>query len=266
MLTLTVFSCTNAHTFIHTALSQMIDSIGAELVESVEEAATATHVIASDGKTKLRRTPKLMICICRVSKILSIEWLERSSIEQQILDTNDFLLLGDKEAEETYNFSMKETIENGILARRERGGVLGGWSVHICSNVAGNRAPSTKELTLIILAAGGKVLETLSESHVLDPLKTIVLTSDPNTEAQLAEHGVERVASLGAKIATTSWLFHTIITQKISNDSDAAAGTPNHGRGDDGTPQSGRQRSKRKAAAQSPTPGTSKRRKSTRKR
>ena len=44
----------------------MIHSLGAELVESVEDAATATHIIVSDGKTKLRRTPKLMICISRV--------------------------------------------------------------------------------------------------------------------------------------------------------------------------------------------------------
>ena len=76
----------------------MIHSIGAEVVDSLEQAATATRkshalvcshdwsvlivksclppdVIASDGKAKLRRTPKLMICICKTSNILSVDWL-----------------------------------------------------------------------------------------------------------------------------------------------------------------------------------------------
>ncbi|KAL7532955.1 hypothetical protein ACHAXR_004952, partial [Thalassiosira sp. AJA248-18] len=118
---------------------QMIETIGAEFVDSIEEAHTATHVIASDGRTKLRRTPKLMICLCRVSKILSMEWLEQSAKEQRVLDCHDFLLLGDEEAEKRYKFSMKETIRNGILARKNRGGVLGGWFVMICSGVAGNK-------------------------------------------------------------------------------------------------------------------------------
>jgi hypothetical protein len=50
----------------------MIHSIGAELVENVEDAATATHIIVSDGKAPLRRTPKLMICISK-ARILETE-------------------------------------------------------------------------------------------------------------------------------------------------------------------------------------------------
>lgn len=46
-------------------LVQMIRSIGAELVENIEDAVTATHIIVSDGNTPLRRTPKLMICISK---------------------------------------------------------------------------------------------------------------------------------------------------------------------------------------------------------
>jgi hypothetical protein len=195
----------------------MIETIGAEYVESIEEAHTATHVIATDGATALRRTPKLMICICRVAKILSIEWLEQSSKEQRILDTHDFLLLGDREAEKRYDFSMKETIRNGIQARKRRGGVLGGWFVYICSGVAGNRAPNMKEMHLIIEAGGGQVLKSLSNMNSFDPLKTIVLTSEPSTQSQLKEQGVAKVERLGAKILSTTWLFHTIITQKQVN-------------------------------------------------
>ena len=54
-------------------MTQMIETIGAELVDSIEEAHTATHVIASDGKTKLRRTPK-------VSFSVSLAWLIPPSI------------------------------------------------------------------------------------------------------------------------------------------------------------------------------------------
>ena len=75
-----------------------------------------------------------------------MEWLEQSAKEQRVLDTDDFLLLDNREAEKRYNFSMNETIRNGILARRKRGGVLGGWSVYICSGVAGNKAPNMKEM------------------------------------------------------------------------------------------------------------------------
>ena len=108
----------------------------------------ATHVIVSDGVVKLRRTPKLMICVCRTPQILSIEWLEQSAASQRVLDTDGYLLLNDREAEKRYNFSMEETIRHGTLARKKRGGVLGGWSVYICAGVAGNRAPTMKELHL----------------------------------------------------------------------------------------------------------------------
>jgi len=232
---------------------QMIDDIGAQLVVSIEEASTATHVIASDGKTKLRRTPKLMICVCRTSQILSIEWLEQSAKEQRVLDTNDFLLLGDKEAEKIYKFSMVETLENGRQARLDRGGVLGEWYVYICSGVAGNNAPSRKELNLLVEATGATLLRSLLVSDTsFDPLKTIIITSDPSTDAQRSGEGVERVTRLGAKLLSTSWLFQTIINQKIGEQRE------------DATPHSGKQRSKRKAVKSPPIQGN--RRKSSRKR
>lgn len=122
----------------------MIETIGAELVDSIRDAHKATHAIVTDGETTLRRTPKLMICMCRTENILGMGWLEASAKEQKILSTDNFLLLNDREAEKRYGFSMKETISLGILARRKKGGVLGGWSVYVCSGVAGNKAPNMK--------------------------------------------------------------------------------------------------------------------------
>lgn len=195
---------------------QMIDDIGAILVDKIEEAASATHVIATDGKTKLRRTPKLMICMCRTSNILTIDWLEQSAKEQKVLDATPFLLRGDREAEKTYTFSMAETLKNGQSAREDRGGVLGGWYVYICNGVAGNKAPSAKELKLLVDAAGATLLPSLSDKHVVDFAKTMVITSDPATKSQQKERGIDKVSSANRK--TTSWLFQTMITQTIDDD------------------------------------------------
>ena len=194
---------------------QMIETIGAEIVQSVEEAHTATHIIVTDGATKFRRTPKLMICICKSPNIVKLEWLEQSAKEQRVLDTTPYLLVDDKEAEKRYSFSMKGTIQNGIEVR-EKGGVLGGLYIYVCSGVAGNQAPSTKELNLIIEAAGGRVLPSLSTCKLLDPAKTYVLTSDPSTPSQWREPSVTNITKLGGKIVSTSWLFHVIITQCIN--------------------------------------------------
>ena len=107
---------------------------------------------------------------------------------------------------------MKETLRNGKDAR-QNGGVLAGYSFYICKGVADNNAPPMKVLQLIIEAAGGQVIKSLS--NTIDLSKTIVLTSDPSTAAQLAEKGVEQIGKLGS-ILSTSWLFHTMITQKFS--------------------------------------------------
>lgn len=201
----------------------------------------STDVIATDGKTKLRRTPKLMICFCKTSNILGIEWLEQSAKERKALEPQDFLLLNDREAENTYNFKLSDSFKNGAIARAERGGVLGGWHVYICAGVAGNKAPSTQELKLIVEAAGASMLYSLAEKKVIDPTKTIIITSDPAHKSQLKERGIDRVISMGGRICTTTWLFQTMITQSfadgVSNDRDKKIG----------------HRSKRKAATKSPS-------------
>jgi len=161
-----------------------------------------------------------MICFCKTSNILGIEWLEQSAREQKALDPHDFLLLSDREAENTYNFKLSDSFKNGAVARSERGGVLGGWHVYICAGVAGNKAPSTKELKLIVEAAGAAVLYSLTEKKVIDPTKTIIITSDPAHKSHLKERGVDRVASLGGRIRTTSWLFQTMITQSFADDNE----------------------------------------------
>jgi len=134
------------------------------------------------------------------------------------------------------------------------GGVLGGWSVYICRGVVGKNAPSSKEFALLIEAAGATMLRNLN--NVPTPDKTIVMTSDPLADDQRLEEGVEGATRRGAKLFTTTWLFHsTIITQQMCID----------GKGQS-TPTSGKQGRKQpqKAVKFSPESGGS--RKSSRKR
>jgi len=128
-----------------------IDDIGAELVESIKDANTVTHVIVSDGKRiSMRRTPKLMICLCNTSNVVSLQWLEQSAKKQTVLDTEPFLWLNDKKAQKAYNFDMEATLYNGTLARKKRGGLLGGWCVYICQGVAGNKCESRSYISSIL--------------------------------------------------------------------------------------------------------------------
>ena len=205
---------------------KMVESIGGELIEKVDDATTATHAIAGDGKTPLRRTPKLMICVCKIPNILNLDWLTKSSKAKEALDPKEFLLLNDTAAEKTYDFSMKETLKNGKAVRNQRGGLLGGWSVHFCKGVAGKKAPPEHELRLIVAAAGGTFLKTASARATkdVDASKMIIITSDPATAAQKADKDVKRLTSQGAKIFTTKWFFHAIITQHLSEIEDVPVG------------------------------------------
>lgn len=231
-----------------------IESIGGKILENVDEASNATHVIAGDGVTALRRTPKLMICISRTSNILNSNWLAASAKEGMPLDCGEYLLLGDRGAEKKYDFVMKETLVNGIAVRQEQDGLLSGWHVFFCKGVAGNRAPPAPELNLIVLAAGGANLRSLSarETKKVNPSKVIIITSDPATSAQTSAKDAVRMTSNGAKVFTTTWLFHCIITQTLDVDAATAAQPTEH----PSTPRSGR---KRKAAPESSRRSSSRR-------
>lgn len=65
---------------------------------------------------------------------LSMLLIEKSALQQKILHSKDFLVLNDKVAEATYDFSMREALENGKEARNN-GGVLAGFFFFICKKV-----------------------------------------------------------------------------------------------------------------------------------
>lgn len=190
----------------------MVKSLKGEIVEKVELAHTATHIIASNGTASLRRTPKLMIGLNFTPNIVSLSWLEMSAKAKKALaPTKQHLILSDEEAEEKYDFSMRQTLKTVKKRLKENDKLLGGWSVFVCKGVAGNKAPSTKELQLIVEAAGAIWLTSL-KNH-LDNENTIIVTSDPEKKSQLTK-AINTATDAGAKKRTTSWLFKALLTQE----------------------------------------------------
>lgn len=195
----------------------MIDGLGLTLIDDVDKAFTATHVIAGDSETSLRRTPKLMIAFCSTKNIVSLQWLLDSSKSKTILDPGHYLLLQDKSAESRYGISMKRTLLNGV-ERRKDGGLLAGWNILFCDGVAGNNAPSEYELELVVRSAGGRVIRSnqlpIDDSDVAR--KTIVIASHPLLAEQISSSEIIQVIAHGAGLPqTTKWLFDCIMHQKL---------------------------------------------------
>lgn len=194
-------------------MKKMAHSLKIGIVEGVLD---ATHVIAGDSKRSLRRTAKLMAALCITSNILKAEWLEESFRSRGLLSCNHYLLLNDAKAESVYSFSMRTTLREGN-ERRTAGGLLHGWSVYVCDEVAGNKAPKTDELKMMIYAAGGKWIthDDIPVPITDDPTHVIVLTSDPPLQSQLDDTHAQIAADNGAGFFTTSWLFDCMMHQKL---------------------------------------------------
>ena len=192
----------------------MVQNLGGVVIESINEASSATHVIGGDDSNPFRRTPKLMVALCSTSNILHLDWLIASKRQNRFLETRPYLLLRDRLGEKNYQFNMKETLQNGKM-RREEGGILSGWRIYVAKNVAGNKAPKQEDLNVIITSAGGDFLDELNSE--IDLSNVIVITSDPDTlpdhvEDQLAEDHVNDAA----EVFPTTWLFDVILHQKLS--------------------------------------------------
>merc|ERR1711935_791206 len=106
---------------------------------------------------------------------------------------------------------MKSTLREGNERRRD-GGLLAGWRILICTNVAGNKAPREIELFTMIGAAGGITISTdnIPLPPTDDPTHVIVITSDPPLPAQLQDPKCQVAAGNGAGFFTSTWFFHVV--------------------------------------------------------
>ena len=193
---------------------QKIKAIGGDILETTADAMNATHVIASEGDESIRRTPKLMIALCKTSNIVSMKWLEDSAKKRKALPTTQYLVLNDVEAERKYDFNMSNTLQNGDQLRREGHTIFNDCQVFVCKGVAGNKAPPEHELKLIVEAAGGKWIRTLPALKKLDVANTIIITSDPPDKGQLSAKNVAKAIASGIRSYTTSWLFNCLLRQE----------------------------------------------------
>jgi hypothetical protein len=190
-----------------------VTTIRGVLIEKIADAHNATHVIASDGKSEMRRTAKLMIALCRTSNIVSLDWLVKSAAEARALPCKDYLILDNEKVEQQYKFTMRHTLTN-LTRRLEQGTyLLDGWSVFVCTGVAGNKAPPEEEFRLVVEAAGASWL-TSPASRGLVHSKILIITSDPETKKQLSPKPVATALKNGATKRTTTWLFNAIMAQE----------------------------------------------------
>ena len=185
-------------------------------IEIVDNPLIATHVIAGDAENHLRRTANLMAALCVTPNILRAEWLEDCYKHKVIISPSHHTLLNDYIAEKAYSFSMKQTIKEGN-ERRKYGGLFNRWQILVCEGVAGNKAPKEAALRLMIEAAGGTWLDASLVPVPLeeDPTHVIVITSDPATPEQEADVKAKTAAESGAGFFTTSWLFDSLMHQKM---------------------------------------------------
>ena len=193
------------------------------MIEKVEDAHTATHVIAGDDKNPLRRTPKLMIGICRTSNIVYLDWLIKSAKTREPLACKDFLLLKDKEAEQNYGFKMRKSLQRGETLRQNGAFLLSEYWVYVCDGVAGKEGPPEKEFELIVDGAGGTWLSSIGARVMkdVDATKVIIISPEkPNRKKSKSseKRDVEKAIKLGAQKHPASWLFDCIINQKIDGE------------------------------------------------
>jgi hypothetical protein len=199
----------------------MIDKIpNARFVERTEDAHLATHVIASDGKQPLKRTPKLMIAMNKTPNIVLLDWLVESAKQGTALPCDKFLVK-DKEAEVVYGFRMEDTVKRIKEHLENETALLQGKLVYVCKGVAGNKAPSESEFKCIVEAAGGHWLPGLKDLPSMAQMpKLIIITSSEPKEAvkQVKIKAVVNAIKHGALQRTTSWLFDGMMTQHLSFD------------------------------------------------
>jgi hypothetical protein len=198
-----------AHGYPLTFVSQKLHDMGGVLVDDLKSVLHATHVVASNGTDQLKRTPKLMVAFCRTTNIVNLAWLTDSIKAGEPLACDNFLIM-DATAEKLYGFTMRETLKTSSSKLKRNAFLLDGWSVFICHDVAGNKAPPADELQTIVIAAGGMWLDSPTDVKS----KILVITSDPATKNQLSSKYVASALRNGASKRTIKWLFDCIMTQR----------------------------------------------------
>lgn len=195
----------------------MLDDIGGILLESVEDACTATHVIATRDGEPLKRTPKLMIAMNTTHNIVTLDWLRDSAKAGKPLPSDNYLI-EDREAEKKFHFSIQKAMQTIRRRVKEKDPVLKDAALYFCHGVAGNKAPEEDELKLIVRAAGGVWLKKPNESHEASHLVVITSNDKKQAEKQKKVKTVKQAIEDGASVKSAGWLFDTMMKQELDLD------------------------------------------------
>lgn len=200
----------------------MIKHIGGLLLDkNIEDALDATHVIAGSKGTSMRRTPKLMIGICKTNNIVDLEWLVQSAKQRKVLPSKNFLLVKDEQAEIQYKFKMHASLIRAGKLRCNGKTLLGGYSVYCCTGVAGNKkkgnmTPPPKEFRLIVESAGAAWKASLPKNSDFSHVIVVVSKVESEAKKQLLAKKVVDALDKGAIAKTTEEIFHGIMQQEFN--------------------------------------------------
>jgi Regulator of Ty1 transposition protein 107 BRCT domain len=198
----------------------MVKQLGGVIIEDLKDAHKCTHLVASDGKTSIKRTPKLMIALCVTTNIVTLKWLQDSAASGTLRDTKQYLILRDKEAEKAYSFSMSKTLQR-VKGRQAKGmTLLQGRKVFVCQTVFknmedGKKSPPPTDLRLIVGAAGGQWVDKSKDLNAASAREFLVITnSDPKLKkSQEKQKDVASALASGAESVSLKSFLHAMMTQ-----------------------------------------------------
>ena len=198
----------------------MIKRIGGILLQKIEDAHKATHVIAGSKDSSIRRTPKLMIGLCKTNNIVDVDWLIQSFKHHKALPSTSFQLLQDSQAEAHYNFEMRESLRRAGRMRSSGVALLQNYRVLCCSGVLGNKkkgnmTPPAKEFRLIVEAAGASWTPSLAKVDNFSQLIIVVSKIEDEAKKQLATKKVAEALTKGAISKSTEEIFDSIMQQQF---------------------------------------------------
>ncbi|CAJ1934122.1 unnamed protein product [Cylindrotheca closterium] len=198
----------------------MIKRIGGVLLQNIGDAHNATHVIAGSTASSMRRTPKLMIGLCKTNNIVDVEWLIQSFKHHKALPSTRFQLLQDSQAEAQYNFEMRKSLRRAGRMRTLGISLLDKYTLLACPGVLGNKkkgnmTPPTREFRLIIEAAGASWVPSLAKVGNFSKLIIVVSKLEDEAKKQLATKKVAEALTKGAISKSTEEIFDSIMQQQF---------------------------------------------------
>ncbi|XP_055487114.1 mediator of DNA damage checkpoint protein 1 [Leucoraja erinacea] len=126
----------------------VIRQLGGEVVESVHD---STHLVAN----RIRRTVKFMCAVARGIPVVTSEWLKQSGRNRYFLSPRSFLL-GDREQEQKFNFSLRDSIHK---AKEQR--LLQDYRIHVTPGVQ----PDPSQMATILQCCGATVLPKMPRAN-----------------------------------------------------------------------------------------------------